>query len=222
MQFNNMLKMKRRQDILNEDQLNTIDAYDKSAEQFVASIAKLSNYNHTYDYLTEKLNTGDTILDLACGPAQISKYITDKIVVNIVGVDLSDKMLELAGKSIPNGIFHKHSIQDFQSTRKFDSVILGFGLPYLNNEQTDECIRNAVSLIGDDKYLYISFMHGEGSGYERTSFGGDNQFFIYYHDRSRIKDLITGYGLTIIKEYNLDYKEPNDDVTEDVIIIAQK
>ena len=47
---------------MNEDQLNTIDAYDKSAEQFVASIAKLSNYNHTYDYLIGKLNTGDTII----------------------------------------------------------------------------------------------------------------------------------------------------------------
>ena len=207
---------------MNEDQINTIDAYDKSADQFVESIAKLSNYNHTYDFLIRNLQTGDLILDLACGPAQISKYITDKINVNVVGVDLSEKMLELARKNIPRGIFHKHTIQDFQSEKKFDLVILGFGLPYLDDEQSEECIKNAVSLIGDGKYLYISFMQGEGSGYERTSFGGDKQFFIYYHDKSRIKELIVGYSLSIIKEYNIDYKEPNGDITEDVIIIAQK
>lgn len=69
---------------MNKDQLNTIDAYDKSADQFVASIAKLPNYNHTYDFLIERLNSGDTILDLACGPAQISKYITNKINVSHV------------------------------------------------------------------------------------------------------------------------------------------
>lgn len=33
---------------------------------------------------------------------------------------------------------------------------------------------------------------------------------------------MTEYGLTIIKEYNLDYNGPNGDVIEDVIIIAQK
>ena len=207
---------------MNEEQLNTIHAYDKSAEQFVASIAKLTNYNHTYDFLIEKLNTGDTILDLACGPAQISKYITDKISVNVVGVDLSEKMLEQAKKNVPNGNFYKHTLQDFQSIKKFDSVIIGFGIPYLDKIQTYECLRNAISLIKSGKYLYISFMQGNKSGYEKTSFGGDNQFFIYYHDKSRMRKLIRGCGLTITKEYNIDYTEPNGEVTEDVIIIAQK
>ncbi len=207
---------------MNKDQLNTIDAYDKSADQFVASIAKLPNYNHTYDFLIERLNSGDTILDLACGPAQISKYITNKINVSVVGVDLSEKMLEQAKSSIPNGNFHKHTIQDFQSNNEFDSVIIGFGIPYLDNIQTNECIRNAVSLLKEGKYLYISFMQGNGSRYETTSFGGDNQFFIYYHDKSRIRNLIMGYGLTIIKEYNIDYTEPDGGITEDVIMIAIK
>lgn len=207
---------------MNEDQLKTILAYDRSADLFTESIAKLSNYHHTYNFLIERLNEGDTILDLACGPAQISKYINDQVRINVVGVDLSEKMLELAKKNIPEGVFYKHTIQDFQSINKFDSVILGFGVPYLDNEQTSECIRNAVSLINNGKYLYISFMHGDGKGYEKTSFGGDNQFFIYYHDKSKIRNLILSYGLEIIKEYKLNYTEPNGEITEDVVMIAQK
>lgn len=206
---------------MDEKQLKTVQAYNNTADEFSNIIGRLSNYNHTYDYLLKKLNSGDTILDLACGPAQISKYLKDRKIIKVVGVDLSEKMLSIAKKNIPDGTFYNQPIQNFGHDRKFDAVILGFGIPYLNMDQARACIKNACELLKEGKYLYLSFMHGSKQGFEKTSFGGENQFFIFYHDKSSIKDVILNCGLSLLKEYSIDYVESDGSITEDIVIIAK-
>ena len=207
---------------MNKLQLHTIESYNKSAGQFAETIAILPNYNHTYDALIEKLNDGDCVLDLACGPAQISKYIINRKNVNITGVDLSDKMLQIAQKTIPSGKFYKDSIIDFASDCKYHAVIIGFGIPYLDPTQTEQCIKNAAAHILDNHYLYISFMDGTGCRVEKTSFGGDNDFVIYYHPKNEIKHLLEQYGMKIIEEFELDYQEKDGSITKDIILIGEK
>ncbi len=207
---------------MNKLQLNTIESYNKSASQFAETIAKLPNYNHTYDVLIEKLNDNDSVLDLACGPAQISKYIINRKNVNITGVDLSDKMLQIAQKEIPSGKFYKDSIIDFSADYKYHAVIIGFGIPYLDLVQTEQCIKNAAAHILDNHYLYISFMDGNGCRVEKTSFGGNNDFVIYYHPKNKIKHLLRKYGMKIIEEFELDYQEKDGSITKDIILIGEK
>jgi len=207
---------------MNELQVNTIESYNQTAQRFSETIGKLSNYNHTYDALVEILNNGDSVLDLACGPAQISKYISDKKQVKITGVDLSDSMLKIAKETIPTGMFYKNSIIDFSSKTKFHAVIIGFGIPYLDSAQAETCISNAVNNLIDGQYLYISFMNGNGSRIEKTSFGGNFQFNIFYHKKEKIIEVFMKNNLKIIKEFELDYKEPDGSTTKDIILIAQK
>ncbi len=203
-------------------QLKTIESYNKTAQNYELTIAQLSNYDHTYDYLADLLNNGNLVLDLACGSAKISRYIAAKKNLQVTGVDLSDEMLEIARMKLPDGIFYKSSIIDFQKEEKYHAVIIGFGLPYLNQEQTVQCLQNAIKLIHDHKYLYISFMQGTGHRVEKTSFGGDNEFLLYYHDAELIKKTLKNTKASIIKEYEIPYTEADGSITKDIIIIAQK
>jgi len=207
---------------MNEEQLKTIDSYNAKANEFYNTIGKLPNYNHTYDFLIKNLSVGDEVLDLACGPAQISKYIDSKININITGVDLSEKMLDIARKEIPKGCFYKRSITNFSNNKKYKLVIIGFGIPYLNSEQVKECISNAINNMLDSSYLYISFMHGNGNRVEKTSFGGEHDFLIYYHNKDEIKEIVSNNAMEIIKEYELDYSEKDGSISKDIILIARK
>ena len=56
--------------------------------------------------LISKINTGGKILDLGCGNGRAVKYFIDSGFQG-VGVDVSDKMLELARRHIPKGVFFK-------------------------------------------------------------------------------------------------------------------
>ncbi len=207
---------------MNELQLNTIESYNKVAYEFFETIAKLDNYNRTYDELITKLNENSSILDLACGPGQISKYISRKISVEITGVDLSDSMLKIAQQEMPVATFYKHSIVNFKSDKKFHAVLIGFGIPYLDKSQTEECIKNASNLLFENQFLYISFMSGEGSRVEKTSFGGDNKFILYFHNKEDIKNILEVNDLKIVNEYELDYQEKDGSISKDIIFIGQK
>jgi ubiquinone/menaquinone biosynthesis C-methylase UbiE len=185
-------------------------------------MGSIKNYNTTYDYVLEKLKENDNVLDLACGPCQIGKYIKKKINVSITGVDLSKEMLKIAKTNIPDGVFIEDSIITFRNTIPYDLVIIGFGIPYLNKEQVEKCIKNSVSLLKVKGYVYVSFMDGNKEGFEKTSFGGNNTYYIYYHEKERIRNVLTENGVYIEKEYILDYKEPDGSITKDVIYIGYK
>ncbi|ULQ58674.1 class I SAM-dependent methyltransferase [Brucepastera parasyntrophica] len=207
---------------MNENQIRTIESYNKTAEDFMKKIGTLNNYNSTYDYLISKINKNDDILDLACGPGQISKYIAERIKVHITGVDLSSEMLRLARENIPGGTFIEDSIIRFQPGKRFNAVVIGFGIPYLKKEEVRECIENSVSLLADDGHIYVSFMEGKNEGFEKTSFGGNNDFYLYYHTKTEVTELLRKNGIMVIKEFILDYTEPDGEITKDIILIGKK
>ncbi len=207
---------------MDNNQINTIKSYDNSANEFMEKIGSLNNYNETYDFLVKLVNKGDNILDLACGPAQISKYIYDRANVNITGVDLSKEMLKIAKKNIPNGEFIQDSIIDYNGKSDYDLIIIGFGLPFLNNEQVKECIKNSVLLLKTNRYIYISFMEGNKQGFEETSFGGENKFYVYYHNENEMQNIMENNGIELMKKYELNYKEKDGKITKDIILIGKK
>lgn len=203
-------------------QQKTIDAYNKTAKAFHSEISKLKNYDHTYDCLVDLLSDGSSILDLACGPGQISKYLSQKRKLRVVGVDLSTDMLEIAKQEIPEGEFLNESIVTFCRPNAFDAAISGFGLPYLSESEVQTCLANAATSLRDKGVLYVSFMQGHGHRVETTSFGGDNRFLIYYHDRNVVCSILVSLGFEVLAEYSLDYREPSGSITKDIVLIASR
>ena len=208
--------------MLKAHQLKTIRSYEKTAGRFRDTVALLDNYHETYDYLLSLLHAGDSVLDLACGPGNISGYLADRMGLRITGFDLSEQMLTLARERVPTGEFRVQSIIDFSRTVPVDLVINGFGLPYLDDEQVDSTLAASCRALKDGGYLYLSFMDGRGEGFETTSFGMDEEFYVHYHDRERVKEKLFGAGCTLLREWVLPYTEPDGSVTDDIILLAQK
>ncbi len=208
--------------MLKEHQKATIKAYDNSAEKFEKTIAQYDNYDETYDYLVEQLQDGDAILDLACGPGNISGYLSRRRVLTITGYDLSVKMLELAKKSMPHGMFLERSIISFTSEEPVDLVINGFGFPYLQDDQIDQSLESSYKALNAHGLLYISFMDGDKEGFETTSFHTEDEFYLLHHDKDRIIDKLRGQGFSIKMQWKLGYEEPDGTITDDIIIIAEK
>lgn len=203
-------------------QAKTIESYNRSAYEFNNSIATLKNYDHTYQFVCDRLHDGDAVLDLACGPGQISKYLRRRKYLKVVGVDLSEEMLKIARSEIPDGIFYRHSIVSYREVESFDLVLLGFALPYLTERQMDECILNSSMCLKKAGMYYLSFMEGTGIRLEKTSFGQENDFLVFYYPRDRVIDELNRNGIEILREYCLDYKEPDGRITKDIVLIGKK
>lgn len=203
-------------------QEKTIESYNRTAGNFNDTIATLNNYDHTYQFVCDRLNDGDLVLDLACGPGQISKYLRKRKDLKIFGVDLSEEMLKIAKREIPDGIFYRHSIVTYRESESFDLVLLGFGLPYLTESQMNECIFNSSQCLKKHGMFYLSFMEGNGKRLEKTSFGQENDFLVFYYPKALVINELQMNGIEIIKEYCIDYQEPDGSITKDIVLIGVK
>lgn len=85
-------------------------------------------FKHFY-YTKIKL---DSILEYGCGPAYILKNFDKKLNnLKIVGIDISNSMLKLAKKNIPNGTFIKNDQISYKN--KIDLVLLIDILEHIKN-----------------------------------------------------------------------------------------
>lgn len=207
---------------LNPQQLDTIEGYDRSAARFQATMAKLENYNETYDCLLTRLRDGDSVLDLACGPGNISRYLATRKRLRVTGFDLSAGMLAIARETVPGGSFHQRSIIDFSLAETYDAVINGFGLPYLDDRQAAQSLRSSAAALSPRGTLYLSFMEGDGCRLETPSFNHDVRLLVHYHRQATVTLTLEALGLAVMRKWELDYREEDGRITKDVVIIAQR
>lgn len=202
---------------------NTISSYNIAALDYENTITKLDNYDETYDYFCNSINSNDNILDLACGPANISYYVKNKLpTAQITGIDLSEKMIAIAQQKIPSGKFYINDIIHFKSDKPFDSIVLGFALPYLNKVEIEELFKNINHNLIHNGKLYLSFMAGSKEGIEVPSFNQTVELYVYYYEKVEIKSILDQNQLAVQMEWELDYVESDGRTTKDIVIIAQK
>jgi ubiquinone/menaquinone biosynthesis C-methylase UbiE len=207
---------------MTEEQKQTIEVFNRTAKRYSETIARLDNYNHTYDYLAARIMNDSTVLELACGPAHISAYIAARKKINVIGFDLSEEMLKIARRTVPGGRFIMQSIIDFNLEEKADIIINGFGLPYLDSSEVKHCITRSAEALKTGGLIYVSFMNGDKKLFETPSFSDDSSILIHYHDMNTIENELTHAGIVIDKRWELDYFESDGSITKDVVIIGEK
>jgi len=208
--------------MLKDFQLASIDAFNDVAKKYEDTIGSLSNYDHCYDRMVSMINDHDRILDLACGPGNVSRYIGLRRRVSITGYDLADSMLETAKRNVPDGTFLKRSIVDFEEDNKFDWIINSFGFPFLDRGQRLKCIECCSRALKTGGHLYLSFMDGNREGYEKTCFTGDKKIYFIYHDKKEVLCELKKNRFETIDEWELDFDGGNGKFLKDVVFILRK
>lgn len=186
----------------------------------------LSLYKDTFDHFSELLPLNAKVLELGCGPGNVIKYLTAKRSdLDILGIDLAPEMIKEAERQNPHAGFKIMDIADVnQLNQQFDAIIAAFCLPYLSYESVDALFSNIENLTTKNALLYLSFMEGtkERSGFETTSFTGDDQLYINYYQQNEIESKLNEHHFNIIALYHKDYPELDGSVTIDLIYIAKK
>ena len=164
----------------------TIETYDKSAKNYQDKFMDMDLYNDTYDKFCDLIDKQNPdILEIASGPGNITRYLLSKRPdFKILGIDLAPSMIDLARLNIPRADFEVMDCRNIDRLdRLFDAIMCGFCIPYLSKEDCDKLIKDCTNLLNQSGLVYISTMEDDysKSGFETTSFSGENRVFIYYH-----------------------------------------
>lgn len=167
----------------------------------------LDLYNDTYDMVCSQLSRGANVLEIGCGPGNISKYLLkERPDLCILGTDAAPAMIDLAQKNNPAAEFRLMDCRDISSlTGKYHAVICGFVAPYLAQQELSVLLNECVKKLHDNGILYISAIEGDyqKSGMEKGSSG--NQMQVYYYSEHILQSLFLKSNLDIISTFRKSY-----------------
>ena len=173
-----------------------------------------------YDLFFERVINKGKVIEIGCGPGEVSNYLKMKG-LNITGIDISDKMIEIARQLNP---FIDFQVGDVFNLNYRDSSIYGIVAPYLIVNFTQKDIKPAFNeinrvLIRKGQFL-ISFHSGNEELEIEDFFVKGNKIPYTYFNSDIVKNTLTETGFKII-EYivRMPYE---GEVTTRTYIFAEK
>jgi predicted TPR repeat methyltransferase len=204
---------------------NAVNLFNKYADAYQDKFMNVDLYADSFDLFCKEINvTNASVLELACGPGNITRYLLDKRPdFKIMGTDLAPKMIELAQVNNPSAEFQLMDCRAFgKMNQTFDGIMCGFCLPYLSKEEAIQLIADASHILSPGGVIYISTMEDEysQSGF-RTGSQGD-QMFQHFHQADYLTEALIQTGFTIIDLSRKEYPSGEGAKTTDLLIIARK
>lgn len=201
----------------------TILAYNRNAEKYNAKFSNFAAYREKMvAFQREFIPVGARILDLGCGPGNnITTLQNLDGSYSFTGVDLSSDLLDIAKTKHPDCRFLNKNICTLKVEEQYESILASFCVVHLTHAETENLIEYIAGSLVDGGSLYISFMEGDSSGFESTSFSEDEIFFNYYQ-ADDIITMLRERGLEVKEKSTQDYPEQDGSFTTDVFIFASK
>lgn len=200
-----------------------IAVFDKHAQEYEQRFMDVSLYADTLDMFCNSLSKEDaSILELACGPGNITRYLLDKLPnLRVLATDLSVAMLELAKKNNPEADFEIMDCRDISKvSQKFDAVVCGFCLPYLSKEETLNLIKDTAAVLNENGVFYLSTIEGSHSNSGLTTNSHGDAVYMYYYEEDFLKQALeSDFNIADIKHKEYNYKGAR---VKDVIFVAKK
>lgn len=165
----------------------------------------------------DRINTNGNILDIGCGTGlPIDKYFSERN-FSIIGIDASDKMLEIAkSNEIKNTQFFLSDFFNFDSNERFDGIIAWDSLFHFPKQRQKDIYSKVYSLLNPGGFFL--FTHGKEENEHIDEMFGE-QFYYSCLSKDFVLDLMNEIGFEL--EYSIEeFVEGNDQ--RDWIVLARK
>lgn len=152
---------------------------------------------------SEKLPERGKALDLGCGTGlPYARYLVEKG-FDVLGVDLSEEMVKVASKNVPEASFVHLSMNEITYRDEFDGVVSSFSMLLLPPDLFKETASRIYSALVEGGYFYLSLN-------EPASISDDPDSEVYVnimgqdmYSRAYTVEEIEGYfrplGLSLVK-----------------------
>ena len=202
---------------------DTVSVFEKYAKHYQEKFSAYEPYIETYERLSTLIADGASVLDVACGPATISQYLLKRLPnLRVHGTDLAPAMIALAQEAIPNGVFELRDSRDIANINKrFNAVVAGFCIPYLDKTETEKLVRDARSLLTTRGILYLSTTAGDyaDSAYQHPE--SEDRLYTFYYQEQFLIDLLTKYGFELLVLVRKPYPQTDKEDSTDLFFYAR-
>lgn len=170
--------------------------YNKAAEDYALNRDRFK----TIPYLEElhnHLNAHSTILDIGCGAGvPVDRFLVERG-HRIIGIDISEKMIELAKNNVPKAEYEVKDMSDLKEDEyNVDAVVSFYAIFHTPREKHQELFRKINSFLPTGGLILITMGSGEWEG-EEENFHGAKMWWSHY-GRDKNIQIIKDAGFEIL------------------------
>eukprot|EP01040_Poterioochromonas_malhamensis_P015542 gene15542-17414_t len=213
----------------------TLQTWNSMAQQYFDHFTEMTRYNTSYDTFLQILSPilhedEATVLDVGCGPGIIGKYLLENSqkhfpnTLKLTGIDAAPNMITLAQQHFPTvrwEVLDGRRMRPALSDESFYGIVVGFCIPYLNQEEVPKFFADVYSLLKSQGILYLSFVPGDPSLSDFKTNNKGQRVYFQYHTEDQIKTWLRDSHLEVVERIVVLF--PRQEKTEEhVIYIARK
>ena len=169
---------------------STIEIYNKNADQFIAKWDKLF-LNKEYEFFKKHLDVG-------CGHGRDAErfYIEN---YDVIGIDLSESLLEHAIKRAPGARFFKRDMRKLQFPPNcFDGIWCNSSLHHIPKNEVEETLVGFARVLKYTGIMFITVKAGENEAVD-----GAGRFYSYYKE-DELKKMLESIRITNIRVIDIE------------------
>ncbi len=157
--------------------------YDEIAEEYCKKTEKEGDrefQEKMLDRTVKFLSANPRMIDLGCGDGRDTEYLREKG-VDVVGIDISEAMVDLARKKYPECAFFTSDIRDtIFPEDTFTGAWASTTISNLPKNELPSAEKEIYRIVEPGGILGFSFKIGEGEGLEESVIEGYERYYSYY------------------------------------------
>lgn len=187
--------------------MNLKETYNKIAKEWHKDHQPDDWWLSGTDTFISFLKAGDLVLDVGCGGGTKSKYLMSKG-LKVVGIDISEGMIEIAKKEVPEGKFMVMDLLEVSSLEeRFDGIFMQAVLLHIPKKDAQIILEKIVGKLKHSGYLYIAVKEKLPNGIDEevkidNDYGYDYERFFSYYTIEELRSYLEFLGLDVVFEDN--------------------
>lgn len=155
------------------------------------------------DKFVSFLKPGSLVLDVGCGAGVKTSYLIKKG-LKVVGIDFSEKMIEIAKQRMPDTKFLVADITEpLKLNEEFDGIFAQAVLLHIYKKDVKRVLVNLLELLKPEGYLYIAVKGvKEGQSKEQiikeNDYGYEYERFFSFYRPEELANYIKDLGMSIV------------------------
>lgn len=158
--------------------LSAVKVYDKIAEKYTEIFFKDFSDKTELNLFLSYLPHGAKILDVGCGPGNITQYFLQKG-FDCEGIDLSQGMIKMAKKRVPEGNFKVADLRKLDyPENSFDALIAAYSFMHIPQQDTRKTLKGFKRILKPRGIFFLIVKEGKGERFLKEPLDSSEKCYV--------------------------------------------